>query len=65
MAKLPRQKIHLALVFLAGRSAAGGRRSRRKSFVDFRSSALPITLGPKVSDDFQTIEGAGPGPVTL
>jgi hypothetical protein len=60
MHKLPRQKIDLALVLLAAgmlpAAAAPADTIPQFGFADYAWS--------KVSDDFQTVAGAGPGPVS-
>ncbi len=63
MSKLPRRKVHLALVLLAAGvlPAAGAPAEKASSIPQFGFADYAWS---KVSDDFQTIEGAGPGPVT-
>jgi hypothetical protein len=63
MYKLPRQKIELAIVLLAAGvlPAAGAPAEKASSIPQFGFADYAWS---KVSDDFQAIEGAGPGPVT-
>src|ERR1700720_4110127 len=63
MYKLPRQMINLALVLLAAQvlPAAGAPAEKALSIPQFGFADYAWS---KVSDDFQAIEGAGPGPVT-
>ena len=63
MYKNPRQKLNLACALLAAGvlPAAGAPAEKASSIPQFGFADYAWS---KVSDDFQTIEGAGPGPVT-
>src|SRR5258706_7025904 len=63
MSKLPRRKVHPAFVLLAAGvlPAVGAPAEKASSIPQFGFADYAWS---KVSDDFQTIEGAGPGPVT-